>query len=205
MGHMTNTNKLNETIERYEAGIPFGVKDFLDHGNYDAIRKQLIRLSKKGKIIRIIDGVYCKPEYSRLTEELLPVDVEKVADYLGKRYGWQIVPSTELALNYLGLSTQVPAKYEYLSSGPYRDFNIQNRQLSFKHTANKNLFNLSPDSALLIQAINGLGKTGMNDDDLRQINRCFTRQQLETALKESNNNKIWIHETIKRLLEDKND
>ena len=205
MGHMTNTEKKFDMIERYEAGIPFGAKDFLDYGNYDAIRKQLIRMEKQGKIIRIIDGIYCKPEYSKLTEELLPVDVEKVAEYLGRKYGWQIVPSTELALNYLGLSTQIPAKYEYLSSGPYRDFNIQNKQLSFKHTANKNLFNLSSESALLIQTINGLGKNGINDDDLRQISRFFTRQQFETALKESSNNKIWIHETIQRLLEDKND
>ena len=202
---MTNSGNLSDRIERYDAGIPFGAKDFLDYGNYDAIRKLLIRMSKQGKIIRIIDGVYCKPEYSRLTEEILPVDVEKVAEYLGRRYGWQIVPSTELALNYLGLSTQVPAKYEYLSSGPYRVFSIQNKKLSFKHTANKNLFNLSPESALLIQALNGLGKNGISDDELRKIGHFFTSQQLETALKESSNNKIWIHETIQRIMEANND
>ena len=201
---MANTERLSYRIEKYEAGIPFGAKDFLDYGNYDAIRKQLIRMAEQGKIIRIIDGIYCKPEYSRLTEEILPVDVEKVAEYLSKRYGWQIVPSTELALNYLGLSTQVPAKYEYLSSGPYRDFTIQNNKLLFKHTANKNLFNLSPESALLLQTINGLGKR-ISDDDYVQVCRFFTRQQLETALKESANNKLWIHETIQRLLELKND
>ena len=202
---MTNTSKLNEAIDIYGAGIPFGAKDFLDCGNYDAIRKQLIRKSLQGEIIRILNGVYCKPEYSKLTGELIPADMEKVAEYLARRYGWQVVPSTQLALNYLGLSSQVPVKFEFLSSGPYRDFNIQNKLLSFKHTANKNLFNITPESALLIQALNSLGKNGINEDDLRKISRCFSRKQLETALKESSNNKVWIYQTIKKLLEEKDD
>ena len=159
-------NRAKQMIEKMENNKPFGVSDLSEAGNYDAVRKQLIRLAEGGEIKRLFDGVYYKPVYSKLTGELLPVNIDKVASYLAERYGWTIIPSEELALNYFGLSTQVPAKYVYLSSGPYRDFLINDTMLSFKHTANRNLLNMSKTSAILVQALRGLGKGNINENDI---------------------------------------
>lgn len=190
---------LRERINEYENNVVFGYNDFLDYGNYDSIRKALIRLSNSGVINRLIDGVYYKPKYSSLTNERIPVRIEDVAEYMASRYGWNIVPCEELALNYIGLSEQVPSKYVYLSTGPYRKYQIENRDLSFKHTANRNLFNMSYDSALLIQGIKGIGKDKIQESDIKIIKKRFSKESIDKAIAECKNVPTWIYETIKRI------
>lgn len=198
-------NRVRQAIEKTEINKPFGVSDFSEAGNYDAVRKQLIRLAERGEIKRLFDGVYYKPAYSKLTGELLPVNIDKVADYLAGRYGWAIIPSEELALNYYGLSTQVPAKYAYLSSGPYRDFSINDTVLSFKHTANRNLLNMSKTSAILVQALRGLGKGNIDDDDIEKIKTVISKEDICDAIRETKNVSAWINQEVKRIGETYND
>lgn len=198
-------NRAKQMIEKMENNKPFGVSDLSEAGNYDAVRKQLIRLAEGGEIKRLFDGVYYKPVYSKLTGELLPVSIDKVASYLAERYGWTIIPSEELALNYFGLSTQVPAKYVYLSSGPYRDFLINDTMLSFKHTANRNLLNMSKTSAILVQALRGLGKGNINENDIEAIRSALDKEEIYEATKETKNVSAWINQEVKRIGEAYND
>ena len=198
-------NRAKQMIEKMENNKPFGVSDLSEAGNYDAVRKQLIRLAEGGEIKRLFDGVYYKPVYSKLTGELLPVNIDKVASYLAERYGWTIIPSEELALNYFGLSTQVPAKYVYLSSGPYRDFLINDTMLSFKHTANRNLLNMSKTSAILVQALRGLGKGTINENDIEAIRSALDKEEIYEATKETKNVSAWINQEVKRIGEAYND
>ena len=198
-------NRAKQMIEKMENNKPFGVSDLSEAGNYDAVRKQLIRLAEGGEIKRLFDGVYYKPVYSKLTGELLPVNIDKVASYLAERYGWTIIPSEELALNYFGLSTQVPAKYVYLSSGPYRDFLINDTMLSFKHTANRNLLNMSKTSAILVQALRGLGKGNINENDIEAIRSALDKEEIYEATKETKNVSAWINQEVKRIGEAYND
>ena len=198
-------NRAKQMIEKMENNKPFGVSDLSEAGNYDAVRTQLIRLAEGGEIKRLFDGVYYKPVYSKLTGELLPVNIDKVASYLAERYGWTIIPSEELALNYFGLSTQVPAKYVYLSSGPYRDFLINDTMLSFKHTANRNLLNMSKTSAILVQALRGLGKGNINENDIEAIRSALDKEEIYEATKETKNVSAWINQEVKRIGEAYND
>lgn len=190
---------IRDKLESIEPNSPFGVKDFLDCGSYDAVRKHLIRAAEKNIIKRIMDGVYYKPKYSKLTNELIPISMDSLAHYLADRYGWQIAVSKELALNYLGLSTQVPAKYVYLSTGPYRSFKINDIELSFKHTANRYLLNLSNKSSLLVQAIFGLGKENINERDLKTITQVYSKDEINKVLSECKNVPVWVYETIKEI------
>ena len=190
---------LRDKISEYDYNTLFGNNDFLDCGNYDSVRKSLIRLADKGIINRLIDGVYYKPKYSSLTKERIPVRIEDVAKYIASRYGWDIVPCEELALNYIGLSEQVPSKYVYLSTGPYRKYHIENRNLSFKHTANRNLFNISYDSALLIQGLKGIGKDRIQESDIEIIKNRFTKESINKAIIECKYVPTWIYEIIKRI------
>jgi len=48
--------------------------------------------------------------------------VDRVAHALARKFGWTIQVSGNTALNILGLSTQVPIRYLYLSDGKSRSF-----------------------------------------------------------------------------------
>ena len=108
------------------------VGDFLDLGEYHAVRKALLRLDESGKIQKIMRGVYYYPRYSELIDEYEAPSPGKVADTLARKFGWTIAPCAETALNQLGLSTQVPAKWSYISDGPYHEFQIGAFTIEFK-------------------------------------------------------------------------
>lgn len=73
------------------------------------------------------------------------------------------MPTGETTLNLLGLSTQVIAHWTYRSDGPYREHEIGNVHIQFKHTANENISGVSARSALVIQALLSLGSSVGSD------------------------------------------
>ena len=59
-------------------------------------------------IRRIMDGVYEKSIYSKLLKEYIPANPDAVAYAIARSFRWTIAPCGDVALNKLGLSTQVP-------------------------------------------------------------------------------------------------
>jgi hypothetical protein len=97
----------------------------------------LHRLEKRGEIRRVIRGIYDYPRFSKLLDQHLSPDIDQVARVLARKFRWRIQPSGATALNFLGLSTQVPARAVYLSDGPDRVYQVGNTALAFEHTALK--------------------------------------------------------------------
>ena len=112
-------------------GWVFSAVDFLPDLKRWEIDRSLADLEKEGKIARIMPGLYYYPEYSELLQETISPDVGQVAKALARKYDWKIFPEGNTALNYLGLSTQVPAKYIYISNGSPRKYKIGNTILEF--------------------------------------------------------------------------
>ena len=115
----------------------FSQKDFLDLGSRASIDLALHRLLKKKKIRRVIRGIYDYPKFSKTLEQYLSPDIDKVTQALSRKFGWHTQPSGSTALNILGLSTQVPGKYIYLSDGPNRNYTINKIPIAFQYTPTK--------------------------------------------------------------------
>ena len=87
---------------------------------------------KEGKIKRVIDGFYYNPRYSELIGEYEAVSIHELALAIARKYNWNIAPCSSTALNLIGLSTQVPTHYKYISSGRYKKYTIGDTVLEFK-------------------------------------------------------------------------
>lgn len=74
------------------------------------ISKTLERLEDAGEIRRVLRGVYDCPHYSALLDEYEAPSPLKIAQAIARNYNWTIIPSGQISLNQLGLSTQVAAK-----------------------------------------------------------------------------------------------
>jgi len=127
-------NKVINRIYGKGRGWAFFKNDFSDLGSNSAIEQALSRLTKEkeNKIRRVIRGIYDYPNNSRLLDEKLPPDINKVANALARKFGWSIQVSGNTALNLLGLSTQVPTQYQFLSDGKSKTYQIGNTELHFK-------------------------------------------------------------------------
>lgn len=190
---------IKNRISSYDKGEVFFTSDFIDIASLPTIRKCLSRQTEEGNIRRIIDGVYERPRYSKLLEAFLPTDPEKVAYALARKYHWTISPCGDVALNKLGLSTQVPFVWSYVSDGPYRDFSWANIQLKFKHKTNREISLLSEQTVLVVEAIRALGKERIDDNVIRQLQNRLPQSEKEIIIKEATTCSEWIYEIIRKV------
>lgn len=184
-------------------GWSFFKNDFVDLGSAPAIDQSLSRLTKTQKIRRVMRGIYDYPKYSKLLSKHLGPDIDQVAHALARKFTWTIQVSGNTALNFLGLSTQVPTRYLYLSDAKSCHYQIGKHDLAFKKTALKEMGLKYPESALLVQAIKALGKSSLTENEREQIRLYFKSnggpKNVERILKDARYVTTWVYEEIKRV------
>ena len=150
-------------------GWAFSRKDFGAIGEGGSIDRALSRMAEKGIIRRVIRGLYDYPAYSKLLKKDLSPDVDQVAQALARKFGWQIQISGNAALNVMGLSTQVPTQYLYLSDGPSKTYQVGNIAMEFKKTRFTQLGLKYKPNEILVQAIHALNERTLNQDEKQKI------------------------------------
>ena len=193
--------KIKERIETANAGTLFVMSDFADIAPNNAANRVVLRLHSEGRLRTIMRGVYQKPKMNALLGECEEPSCDEVASALARKNGWTICPNGDAALNLLGLSTQVPAVWKYLSSGPYKTYAYGGGAIAFMHTANRMINSLSATTALLVQAFRALGEDQVRSVTLRRLYGRYTKSQLDGMERETRNVTDWIHTRIAELKE----
>ena len=140
-----------------------------------------------------------------MLNEYIAPDIHEVALALARNYNWTIAPSGNTALNLLGLSTQVPANWEYISTGPYRTYDIGKAKLHFTHRANKTISGMSLKSAMVIEALRSIGKEEVDEKTIEQLKNQLTKLDKKKLLIEARQTTSWIYSIIKKICDDVRD
>ena len=199
---MARVNYFEQILSRIESmakGEVFIISDFSDLADEATVRKALSRLEEDGIIRRIMRGVYENPKFNDFLGEYVKPHPDKIAKALARNYGWTIVPCGDTALNMLGLSTQVPAVWLYVSDGNYREYTCGNFVIQFKRTTNKEISKISFKTALVIQAIKALGKDKITGDVIEKIRSLTTDKEKEQMFVEAKYATAWIYDVIKEI------
>ena len=199
------TEKISDKINSFESNKVFFANDFLDITSYETARKTLNRMVNERKIKRVIDGFYYNPRYSELIGEYEEVSIHELALAIARKYNWNIAPYNSTALNLLGLSTQVPTHYKYISSGRYKEYKIGDTILEFKKVNLGEIANMSLKTATVIQAIKSLGKENINAQVMQKIRENLTQEERTDLMNESKSVPAWIYEVIREICEGKNE
>lgn len=192
--------QIKEQINQADPETVFIASDFSHIAPINTIRQCLSRLEKSQQIVRIMRGVYYQPAYSELLQEYEAPSPHHVAMALARNFGWTIAPSGAAALNMLGLSTQVPARWSFVSDGPYRSFSFGNIIMEFKHCSSKEISGMSDKTALVIQAIKALGKENIDKGNLQRIHRALSAKEKARLLTETRHTTAWIYAYIKEIV-----
>ena len=179
----------------------FTINDIIDLGSYDNLRKILERMTKSGILRRLIRGVYEIPKYNKTFNMIAPPSIDEIAKALARNFNWDIYPSGNYALNILGVSTQIPSKYIYISSGPNRKYEYQGNIIVFKHATLKETNSFSYITNIVIQAFKELGKDNITDDIIKLICQKFSSDEINLICEEAKKTTIWIYQNILRLKE----
>jgi len=150
-------DKILVKLGKARRGALFFTDDFISFGTAKAVAKALERLAAKEEIVRVARGIYARLEKDPILGTVKP-STEAIAEAIRRRDKAKIIPTGAMAMNALGLSTQVPINAVYLTDGTARKINLGRRKIVFKKTTPKNLAAIGKISNLAIQALKEIGK-----------------------------------------------
>ena len=197
-------NKIISRVYGRGRGWAFTKTDFVAEFGESNIHQALSSLTKTGKIRRVCRGVYDYPRYSELLNRQLSPDLDQVAHALARKFNWRIQPSGDTALNLLGLSTQVPGRWVYLSDGPGREYGVGSHTLVFKKSALKDVGFKYRESGLVVQALKALGLEHVDQKVVERIRQQLESNACDRILKDTRSVTGWIYEAIKRICKEAN-
>lgn len=183
-------------------GWAFTKTDFVAGFGDANIRQALSSLARAGTIRRVCHGVYDYPRHSDLLGQTLSPDIDQVAQALARKFNWRIQPSGEAALNLLGLSTQVPGRWVYLSDGPSREYPVgeNGRQiLAFRKSPLKDTGFKHRESGLLVQALKALGKEHVDAAAIETLRRQFDPKLRRRILADTRAVTGWVLQIVKQV------
>lgn len=174
----------------------FSCYDFTDLASYKTISKCLERLEDTKEIKRVHQGIYSLNLFDDVLNLPVLPSIDDVVNCLSRKHKWIICPTGNAALNVMGLSTQVPASYTFLSSGPYKNYLIYDVRVSLKRTMTRELIDYSYKTMLLIQCIKAIGQDNITYEDMTILKNKLSPTDKITALVETLTIQAWIRKII---------
>jgi len=149
------TENIFSAVQSLPEGGLLSPKEFLHLGSRAAVDQALTRLTRDGKLLRVGRGGYAAPVHGRFGSR--PPSTEAVVQAIEASSGETIVANGAAEANALGLTTQVPTREVFLTSGSSRKLRLGNRDVELKH-GSRWLFVLGKRPAgMAIRALSWLG------------------------------------------------
>lgn len=127
----TLPEKILDVIQQLPEGEILTPSRFLHHGSRHAVQRGLSRLVEGGKLFRVARGIYVAAVETRFG--VRPPAPEKVVHSLANALGEVLVDHGARAANKLGLSTQVPVRYVFLTDGRSRELQVGKTTVSIRY------------------------------------------------------------------------
>ncbi len=153
-----------------------------DYPEYHAeyVGGTLASLTQEGVLMKVAQGIYVKPILSRFGAT--SPSVGTIVRAIAERDHAQVMPSGATALNALGLSTQIPMKYTYLTTGSKRVIKMKGATVTLKTAVPRYFCYETKLIGMLVQAMKNLTKDGVEEEHLVQIAKLLTQEPDQDAL-----------------------
>lgn len=172
------TQQILEYASREAEGFPLTSKALLHLGSRAAVDQALSRLAARNRLLRVGRGLYVKPERTRFG--LRPPSTENVIRGIGERRGETVVPHGATEANSLGLTTQIPVREIFLTSGRTRNLSLGGREVELRHAPGWQLLMAHRVAGAAVRALSWAGpgrarevvialKTRLSSSDVREL------------------------------------
>ena len=161
---------IENSIAAFEKGEIFFLENFINKvPDRNTIRVILHRLVTDSTIVRLAQGVFTKPKFSSLLHKKILPDADQVAHAIARRDRARIVYAGNIALNMLGLSTQVPMKVVYYTDGSPRSITLYDTRVIIFKSGYPKLF--SYRNSILQLVVIGMRYIGKRNLEQWQLDR----------------------------------
>jgi len=171
---------------------------FADLGGTAAVWTALHRLTQRGIIRRLTQGLY---DFPRTHAELgmLSPDPEAVAQALARGRSIRLQPSGAYAANLLGLSEQVPARIVFLTDGAPRRIRFGNQEIVLRRTTPRNMATAGRISGTVIQALRYIGKHRITSAHRQSLLRRLSAAEKQQLIKDRLNAPGWMRPLLEEI------
>jgi len=128
----TVAEKILSETRTLPEGALISAKEFLHLGTRAAVDQALKRLKERKELMPLYRGVYVRPVKTRFGTRAPAV--EKVIERIAATRAETVVAHGAAAANSLGLTTQVPTKLVYLTSGTSRTLTLGAQTVEMKRS-----------------------------------------------------------------------
>lgn len=192
--------RLTQAILEHVAGLPEGAavsaKALLHLGSRAAVDQSLSRLVRRGQLIRAGRGLYVRPVESRFGKR--PPSVEHVVRALAASTDEVIASHGAAAANALGLTTQVPVREVYLTSGPSRRLKLGAKSVELRHAPKWQLTLAGRPSGEAIRALAWLGEAHA-PAALKTLSRRLSTEALAEIIRARPRLPTWLAQQVSGL------
>ena len=168
-------------------------------GSRAAVDQALSRLTRKGELMRVCQGVYVRPSQTRFGPR--PPAADKVLASLSALWGETIVPCGGMAANALGLTTQVPVRQVYLTSGPNRKLKLGGLAVELRHAPRWQLVVPHRPAGDAIRALAWLGPEEIKGN-LGAIEKKLSSKDFEELAATRAVMPAWLAEPVSAMMSD---
>lgn len=186
---LTNADQLPES------GI-FSPKEFLHLGSREAVDQTFTRLVKEKKLLRVGRGLYTLPLQGRFGSR--PPSPERLIAALTEKTGETVVTHGAAAANRLGLTTQVPVREVFLTSGRSRTLRLGSRVLEIKHAPPWQLLLGESFGGALLRALAWLGPE-QTEAVMPQAYKIIPAKEWKAVAAVRSELPSWLARTVSRM------
>ena len=165
-----------EHVNRLPEGAVFAPKSFLHLGSRAAVDQALSRMARGGELLRVGRGRYVRPRRTRFGRRA-PSPGELV-EQLSRASGELVVPSGATAAHDLGLTTQVPVRTVYLTSGSSRRLQLGKQVVELQNAPRWKLWGAGTREGAVLRAIEWMGP-GVSPEVVGRVVSSLTPEQKE--------------------------
>jgi hypothetical protein len=177
-------------------GTPLAAKELLHLGSRAAVDQALSRLTRQGSLMRAGRGVYIRPIESRFGTR--PPVASKVVEAIAAQRGESVAPHGASAANELGLTTQVPVREVYLTSGRSRRLQLGAQVIELRHVPTWQLVLPGRPAGAAIRALAWLGPKRAGEA-LRTLQRKLPPSELQAVVGARGRLPTWMAQEVSAL------
>lgn len=200
---VTIENKILSSLKKCGRGTVFFPDSFARYSSSDNIRKALEILKSKEIIISVARGIYCYPKIDKVLGlgVILP-SVDDIVNAIAKRDHIKVVPTGVHAQNMLGLSTQVPMNYVFLTNGYAKNLTVLgNIKVKFKQTSPKNMSFQNRLAMLVTYSLKDYGQSNVTEDQIKRIHKLLRLESKDNIIKDLALMPVWIRNIVMKAYE----
>jgi len=177
-------------------GEPFSVRELLALGSRASVDQALSRMARNGEIERVARGLYARPRVNETLGRTIPVEPEKVVAAIARASGAKLNVHGAEAARRFGLTTQVPMRQVYTTSGRSRRVHLRTGDVTLLHAAPSRMELAGTPAGEALSALLYLGKKEVTPAVVERVKSALPKAEFARLRSATTSMPAWLSDSL---------